>query len=1016
MGRQLSRGAGVPRTRACIPSIVGRAGLIGTVLLSIAVGSVPPLFVGSISPLAAACFPDVIPINSHTEQEGNTWRIFSYPKYYRNESGQYAPIDTTFRPSNREGFDWEVTTGLYSLWVARDGTYCFHHEGDEQTFKIEGLVFRHAVAGTEELGLPIDLAAGPPAVAGNTIRWEDPSTGISYAIEYQNDQLIDRLSLPEAVKGRLHTSIPPGWARHEAQIAVRYSAGRPAAAGVETEIGRGYVLYRDRATGRPLHWRVSSPLGYEDADGLGLTEEKFWRSKTIEGDHYYDAVPAEAFAHPSRRAVFNDTVYFGERGGEDYSGTQDGRLQGAGSPWNERNYGITTQHPVGSFNWFGTKVVYYPYFAFDLDAFHDAHPTARITGATLSLYADSQAGGATHVVSLYPLLNDYGNPSGDWDVEEGTKSEATAGTGEVCWDYRHYNTVAWNTPGAQACSSGVNGDEASDYDGLYDRGFSAVATQTCQAAGQFYEWEFNSLGIDVLQYQKEHPGHRYGFLMMSNIDELANKYILFDSAEYATAAYRPQLSITFTDTTIDSVGLYESNESTLLDPGDAMTPQTEYAVKVTVSDPDTLADIAEVRVSLFFDAVGGDGSAPVSADTRRCAIITWTSGGGWAIEPSSSTSWVLVTANCSAPSSGLTTGSWWAHFKPGKVATESAGAGDWDIHVEVTDSETLTVETYSRDYEMNWYGEVAVGTGSFSWGEVALDSGFAGNEQGGISISYVANGRYARQVKASSVWSGSPSGSVSLASSGTPASGEIALKADNDALIFYDDFETGDFSRWDSAPSPWDLTNTEAYEGSYSAYAFGSPAVVSKTLSSLTVGWITVRAKFGETDKHHYPLYNSDHLLVAKNDGHFGYFSGTWPYSNLPTDTTYSADTWYECKVYVDLPNDRYRVYIDGADKGWITDNAQVNADTDLSPFSFLNAVSGDTGGMYVDLYEVRRTASLDTAVLVGTDYGTFDTGLPTGEEGVTDTSNTLWLRTGPSAIPTSTFSGTIHYRIADAS
>jgi|GEM_PF-3472213 len=998
-------------SRVIYPNLL-RMGMLLTAGMILASSFTP----GSLPPRAAACLLFPFPINSHIEQQGNTWRIFSYPKYYRNEFGQYMPVDPTFRPSAREGFDWEVTAGIYSLWVGRDGAFAFRHAGDERVFKLEGIAVRHKASGREELSFPIDLSSLAPTVSGDTITWDDPATGLSYSIRYVNDQLIDRLTLPESVKGALWASIPAAWAGKEAQIAVRYTCSPGSITAAIAESRPGALVYRDQGTGAPLHWRRSHPIGYEHPDDLGFAEEKFWRDKIIEGDHYYDAVPAEALAVPARRMIFNDTVYFGDRGGEDYSGTQDGRLQGPGSPWNVRNYGATVEYPVGCYNWFGDKVLYYPYLAFDLDAFHDAYPTARITGATLSLYAKGRVGTEIHTVSLYPLLNDYGNPSGDWDVEEGTKNEATAGAGEVCWDYRHYNTVAWNTAGAQACAYGVNGDEASDYDGSYDRGYSALATTICEEDARYYEWEFNSLGLDVLQYQKEHPGHRYGFLLMSNIDELANKVIVFSSAEYSDTSKRPQFTITFTDTTIDSVGLYESNESTLLDAGDAMTPQTEYAVKVTLSDPDTLADISEVRITLFFDPAGQDTSAPVTADTRRCAIITWTPGGGWGMEPSSDTSWVFVTAASSAPSLTLTTGSWWAHFKPGKVATESAGSGDWDIHVKVTDSESFTVETYARDYEMNWYGEIVVGTASFDWGEVALGSGFAGNEQNGISVSYVSNGRYARQIKASSSWSGSPSGSVSLASSGTPPAGHISLKADNDALVFYDDFETGDFSRWDSAPSPWGLTNTEAYEGSYSAYAFGDPATVSKTLSTLTRGWITARAEFGETNKYHYPFYNSDYLLVAKSDGHFGYFSGTWPYSNLPTDTTYSADTWYECKVYVDLPDDRYRVYINGADKGWITDNAQVNADTDLSPFSFLNALSGDTGTMYVDLYEVRRTASLDTAVLVTADYATFDTGLPTGEEGVTDTSNTVWLRVGSSGVPNATFSGTLYYRIADAS
>jgi len=235
--------------------------------------------------------------------------------------------------------------------------------------------------------------------------------------------------------------------------------------------------------------------------------------------------------------------------------------------------------------------------------------------------------------------------------------------------------------------------------------------------------------------------------------------------------------------TVDAVALYQSDESTLITPGGSMDPQVEYAVKVTVTDSDTLDDVNEVKVTIFYDSAGTDPTAPGISDTQTCAIITWTKGSGWAIDPSAGTTWVLVSASCKVPSDmGQTTGDWWAHFKPGKVATESGAADDWDIYAKATDAAAGSGELYARDYEMNWYGEITVNTASVDWGTVVLGSDFAANEQTGISVTYIANGAYNQQVKASSPWGTVPN-QVTLNEAGNPGAGEFSLKADDTATL-----------------------------------------------------------------------------------------------------------------------------------------------------------------------------------------------------------------------------------------
>ena len=238
---------------------------------------------------------------------------------------------------------------------------------------------------------------------------------------------------------------------------------------------------------------------------------------------------------------------------------------------------------------------------------------------------------------------------------------------------------------------------------------------------------------------------------------------------------------------VDTVALYQSDESTLISPGGSMDPQVEYAVKVTVTNDGmgNLSDVDYVKVTIFYDSSGTDPTAPGTSNTQTCAILTCDVGTppSWSIDPSTSTTWVLVTANCVQPSLSGYTGSWWFHFKPGKVATESGAADDWDIYGWATTGMS-TDYLYTRDYEMNWYGEVVGNTANINWGSVNPDSDFGeSTKQTGISVTYIANGAYDEQVAASGPWSGNPSGTAVLDASGTPLGNEFSLKADDTATL-----------------------------------------------------------------------------------------------------------------------------------------------------------------------------------------------------------------------------------------
>ena len=228
---------------------------------------------------------------------------------------------------------------------------------------------------------------------------------------------------------------------------------------------------------------------------------------------------------------------------------------------------------------------------------------------------------------------------------------------------------------------------------------------------------------------------------------------------------------------VSVAGIYEPDRTTLTT---SINPQAEYAARVTVSDADGLATLRFVQVAVFLDADGDDdpADAPGAGNAQTAAILTWTNGSppSWSISAGSPTTWALVAANCVQPSLSGNSETWWFHFRPGKVATEST---DWDANALAEDSSGAQGSLYDgSDYDMNWYGEVQVSTPSVNWGIVMLGSDFPANVQTNVSITYIANGNYQQQARASSPWGTAPRW-VALNEGGIPGPGQFSLKANS---------------------------------------------------------------------------------------------------------------------------------------------------------------------------------------------------------------------------------------------
>jgi hypothetical protein len=216
----------------------------------------------------------------------------------------------------------------------------------------------------------------------------------------------------------------------------------------------------------------------------------------------------------------------------------------------------------------------------------------------------------------------------------------------------------------------------------------------------------------------------------------------------------------------------------------SMTPQQEWTViTVPVTDVNTIADVKEVKVTVFYDSAGTHPAAPGSANVQTCAILTWTrSTGTWTIDQGTGTTWAINSGGCTKPADSASTGDWVFSFKVGKVATETIGSADWDIYALATDTALATGNNRLNGVAMNWYGEITVNTANINWGNVALGSDFSANSKTDILVTYICNGNYSEQVKSSSPWSNGGN-SVTLNAAGSPGNGEFSLKADDTAVL-----------------------------------------------------------------------------------------------------------------------------------------------------------------------------------------------------------------------------------------
>ena len=160
------------------------------------------------------------PVSEYTEQTGPGQMTFlSYPKYYKNTEGNLSEVNCTLVPSKDKEWDYEVTTGIWTLKVRKDGTFQAQHEGDIFTYRLNSLGVGR--------GSKYQPFKGEPnfakyQVMGDTIRWVEVFPMVDLSVRYINDILkVDVIVKKDRVK-ELSTLVKTGELNGEDYLTARF--------------------------------------------------------------------------------------------------------------------------------------------------------------------------------------------------------------------------------------------------------------------------------------------------------------------------------------------------------------------------------------------------------------------------------------------------------------------------------------------------------------------------------------------------------------------------------------------------------------------------------------------------------------------------------------------------------------------------------------------------------------------------------------------------------------------------
>ncbi|MEW6235601.1 MAG: DNRLRE domain-containing protein [Candidatus Omnitrophota bacterium] len=149
------------------------------------------------------------PVSEYAEKTGpNTMTFLAYPKYYKLADGALELVNTNLTASKSGEWDYEVTAGIWQLFVRVDGTFQARHEGDIFTYRFAGLGVGRG-ANFKPLDLDI-LNWENISVVGDSVRWSEVLPNVDVTVRYIHDILKVDVKVKQALMANLRAQTKAG--------------------------------------------------------------------------------------------------------------------------------------------------------------------------------------------------------------------------------------------------------------------------------------------------------------------------------------------------------------------------------------------------------------------------------------------------------------------------------------------------------------------------------------------------------------------------------------------------------------------------------------------------------------------------------------------------------------------------------------------------------------------------------------------------------------------------------------
>jgi hypothetical protein len=186
-------------------------------------------------------------------------------------------------------------------------------------------------------------------------------------------------------------------------------------------------------------------------------------------------------------------------------------------------------------------------------------------------------------------------------------------------------------------------------------------------------------------------------------------------------------------------------------------------------------------------------------------------------------------------------------------------------------------------------------------------------------------------------------------------------------FIFFDDFELGNLSRWSTAESQRSVQSSTKKNGAYAAY--GAGAASNRTLAHA----ITLSDEFcvhywaGPSITSSYVFYGcfsqevggSSYLRIPITLGGLAYGKTQYydgPYKDYSTPLFFTGGTWSEVNLFIDLPNNQFRLQYNST----LVNNVTTVFTTD-NLTAIRNYCSSVTGrNIYLDDFYIRKWNAIE--------------------------------------------------------